>query len=423
MENGTFSFENSNFSNNFNYNSLSGLGESDYENEDLFKENLYSDDINLNNKLDENVSETEDFNSNILNNFSQDKNDNISHLNDYNKVDDSFWFNINTNNSLDEETKIDSSYSKNANIEDVNENSNELDNLSKNNEYETTQNEKETINDNSETYNSNLDNIKLEEETNTHNELDQLERKETDTSIQDFENDEVEISKEENSDTNENNDFNQDDDLDDIEISDTPIEELEDLTKYDEENIEETDIGNLFDKVSVNVKEASDIFRRNTEMKSKIDKRFKELKDLQNDIETKRQNQVNEINSYKDEVFKKLTEKKDEIEKRLNMLKEMQSDLENEKKEFEEYRKEETKKIEDIKEEIQSSYDERREELNHVEELLRKQKDELDQERNQLSLDKIQYEADKNELANNLLKFNDLVDTFTNGVNTVKEDN
>ena len=34
---------------------------------------------------------------------------------------------------------------------------------------------------------------------------------------------------------------------------------------------------------------------------------------------------------------------------------------------------------------------------------LRKQKDALDEERNQLSLDRIQYESDKNELANNLL--------------------
>ena len=47
---------------------------------------------------------------------------------------------------------------------------------------------------------------------------------------------------------------------------------------------------------------------------------------------------------------------------------------------------------------------------------MRKQKDALDEERNQLSLDKIQYEADKNELANNLLKFNQIVDSFTIGM-------
>ena len=55
------------------------------------------------------------------------------------------------------------------------------------------------------------------------------------------------------------------------------------------------------------------------------------------------------------------------------------------------------------------------------EDVLRKQKDSLDEERSQLSLDRIQYESDKNELANNLLKFNELVNSFTNGMNNIKE--
>ena len=63
--------------------------------------------------------------------------------------------------------------------------------------------------------------------------------------------------------------------------------------------------------------------------------------------------------------------------------------------------------ISKVQKQVQAAYDERREELEHIEDVLRKQKDALDEERNQLSLDKIQYESDKNELANNLLKFND----------------
>ena len=53
---------------------------------------------------------------------------------------------------------------------------------------------------------------------------------------------------------------------------------------------------------------------------------------------------------------------------------------------------------------------------NELEDKLRKQKDSLDEEKRQLSLDRIQYEADKNELANNMLKFNEIVGTFTDGV-------
>lgn len=206
-----------------------------------------------------------------------------------------------------------------------------------------------------------------------------------------------------------------------IEISDTPIEELNQLTSYEKETIESTDINSLFDKVSVNVKDASDIFRKNTEMKQKIDSRFEQLKKLQSELENSRQKQIDEVNSYKEEVLEKLTEKKEEIEKRLNLLKDSQAALEKKMNDFEDYKKKEQENIDRVQKEVQAAYDDRREELNHIEDSLRKQKDALDEERNQLSLDRIQYEADKNELANNLLKFNELVNSFTSSVNGSKE--
>lgn len=196
--------------------------------------------------------------------------------------------------------------------------------------------------------------------------------------------------------------------------------DLTKLTEYEEPEIEITDINGLFDKVNVNVKEASDIFRRNTEMKDKIDSRFNELKKLQSEIEKSKQENIKEVDKYKEEVVQKLTSKKNEIEERLNVLKNLQVELENEKKEFEIYKKEQTELMEKTKENIENAYDDRKKELNHIEDILRKQKDSLDEQRNELSLDRIQYEADKNELANNLLKFNELVNSFTNGVNEAK---
>ena len=228
--------------------------------------------------------------------------------------------------------------------------------------------------------------------------------------------------------TNEFN--NQVSDIDDSEdesegeefvISETPIEELKKLAKYEDEYVEQTDINSLFDKVSVNVKDASEIFRKNSDMKAKIDTRFDELKKLQSEVESSKQKQLDEVNKYKEEVLGKLTEKKEEIEKRLNTLKEYQANLEKEKLEFEKYKKTEQANIEKVQKEVQAAYDDRREELNAIEDALRKQKDDLDAERSQLSLDRIQYEADKNELANNLLKFNELVNSFTNGVNAGRE--
>ena len=205
-------------------------------------------------------------------------------------------------------------------------------------------------------------------------------------------------------------------------MSDTPIEEINKLTEFETEKIDSIDINTLFDRVGVNVKEASDIFKKNTEMKEKIDSRFEELKKLQLEVEKSKQNQYDEINAYKTEVLDKLNEKKEEIEKRLNKLKEFQSSLEKEKEEFEAYKKVEKEEIEKVQREVQEAYDSRREELNHVEDILRKQKDALDEERSQLSLDRIQYEADKNELANNLLKFNEIVDSFTNGMDKLNKE-
>ena len=131
---------------------------------------------------------------------------------------------------------------------------------------------------------------------------------------------------------------------------------------------------------------------------------------------------MEEIDRYRDEVLDKLTEKKSEIEQRLNVLKDLQATLEKEKTEFEEYKRKEQANISKVQKEVQAAYDERREELEHIEDVLRKQKDSLDEERNQLSLDKIQYEADKNDLANNLLKFNQIVNSFTNGIEMKPEE-
>jgi chromosome segregation ATPase len=207
-----------------------------------------------------------------------------------------------------------------------------------------------------------------------------------------------------------------------IEMSETPIDDLKKLTEYEDDKIDSTNINSLFDKLSVNVKDASEIFRKNTSLKEKIDTRFEELKSLQSELENSRRKQIDEIDKYRDEVLNKLSEKKSEIEKRLNILKDLQATLEKEKTEFEDYKRKEQSKISKIQKEVQSAYDERREELEHIEDVLRKQKDSLDEERNQLSLDKIQYEADKNDLANNLLKFNQIVNSFTNGIEMKTEE-
>lgn len=342
--------------NNFNYDSISGLGQSDYENEDLFAVNTDTENYDYN--IDTNYNSFDDENSNFGVPFAQE-------------------YKLEEENSLDE-------------------NQNEVDDFEEVFIQPLPEVEEKSVEEDTQTIPAIGPGLPVYEEQSE---------------------DVVDIPTEV---IEENNDINEEP-VEEVVLSETPIEQLQKLTEYEEEKIEKTDINALFDKVSGNFKDASDIFRKNSDLKAKIDTRFEELKKLQSEIENSRKTQIDEINKYKEEVVAKLTEKKEEIEKRLNLLKESQATLEKEKQEFEQYRKKEQENIDKVQKEVQSAYDDRREELGHIEDVLRKQKDALDEERSQLSLDRIQYESDKNELANNLLKFNELVNSFTNGMNNIKE--
>ncbi len=333
----------------FTYDSISGLGESDYENEDLFNTEVNNDTTPVEN-----------------NNFGISSLDSAAE--DTNVEEPSFDY-----YTQDNENEQEDANNVETPTEDINEVEAPSDNVPNNTEEELP------------SVDENLETVSEPEEVES---LEPQENSESD---------------------------------DTITLSDTPIEELNKLTEYEEDNIDSTDINDLFEKVSVNVKDASEIFRKNNDLKQKIDSRFDELKKLQSEIENSKKSQFDEINEYKEEVLNKLTEKKEEIEKRLNLLKDSQASLENEKQEFEEYKKKEQDNIDKVQKEVQAAYDNRREELAHIEDVLRKQKDALDEERSQLALDRIQYESDKNALANNLLKFNELVSAFKDGVSEPKE--
>lgn len=403
---------------NFEYNDISGLGESNYENEDLFNSNINNDVQEV-----EQVTEVHDFNFKEpveINDFSpsfelmseEQPNNFIEEPIIEENNEDSFYKPVNVfeneiieeNNNEDFE-QIDNTFEdsepievfKDSPFDNPNFTFGESEDVIKNIDDEDNQNleieEAENF-----LSNSKIDNEFLEENPETFNNSmsDNFEYEVVAPIIEPSPEEKIAAS------TNI--------------ISDTPIEELNKLTEYEEEKISVTDIKALFNRVGTNVQEASDIFIKNTEMKEKIDAKFEELKQLQAQVENAKKTQYDEINSYKEEVFGKLNEKKNEVEDRINKLKEFQDNLEKEKEEFEKYKKEQTDEIERVQKEVQDAYESRREELNHIEDVLRKQKDSLDEERNQLSLDKIQYEADKNELANNLLKFNQIVDSFTIGM-------
>lgn len=404
--------------NNFDYNSINGLGQSDYENEDLFNTEVdYNQQLNNSN----------DFRIADFNTTAPMENSNV--INEYNNVQNVpvLDSSLATNNSVvsNENTDIQFNEVPTEQVQPPLPPLEEVQNI----EPESVlmeQPEPDTVADlfTEEPEAAESENMEMVEQPIPSMETQEVQQPEVLDDLPHVEEYKVEENEPNIEPTIEPEpviDNDTQSETPNINLSETPIEDLNKLTEYEEDNVEKSDISDLFNRVSVNFKDASDIFRKNTDLKQKIDKRFEELKKLQSEVENSKKNQKDEVNKYKEEVLEKLTEKKDEIEKRLNLLKETQAKLEKEKQEFEDYKKKEKENISKIQKEVQAAYDDRREELSHIEDVLRKQKDSLDEERNQLSLDKIQYESDKNELANNLLKFNDLVNSFTSGVEQIEE--
>lgn len=459
-----FGFEPDNDKKTFDYNDLSGLGQSDYENEDIFNAEVDSDNVsstfvefkpeNSEEQFDYNLENTTEYKpsdiftsyDNGYSNYEEIKKemDNYNSFgesnsifadnqaNDFNSqysdfVVDNYSESALSNEQIDydNENVMNPVFDFKNNLVSEEENTEESDTSVTETDDITVVDKDETleIDKQSEEFEDIETSISYDEvsEENIEDNLD------SDTVVTDVTETFEETEQLEDdgavtnyTETSEESDIEEEKQTDIFSV--TPIEELNKLTEYAEEKIQTTDIKELFDRVGVNVKEASDIFKKNTEMKEKIDSRFEQLKKLQSEVEKAKKAQYDEINSYKEEVLNKLTDKKEEIEKRLNKLKEYQASLEKEKQEFEQYRKTEKEEIERVQREVQDAYDTRREELSHIEDVLRKQKDALDEERSQLSLDRIQYEADKNELANNLLKFNEIVDSFTNGMDKINKE-
>lgn len=180
--------------------------------------------------------------------------------------------------------------------------------------------------------------------------------------------------------------------------------------------VEETDINSIFQMANNNVKEATNIFHRNMEMKLKIEEKYKDLKREKEDFELKKVADRKKLDAYREEVFEKLKSKKQEVETEINNLKIAQKKLEKEKASFEEQKRDELSKIKQEKNEAFEEIHEKRSELEALEVSLRLERENLEEEKRQLELDRIKYESDTSELKANLLKFNELVGEFTVGI-------
>lgn len=169
------------------------------------------------------------------------------------------------------------------------------------------------------------------------------------------------------------------------------------------------DLNQLFNKVSNNVRGASEIVNRNVEIKRKIDDKINELKRLQQEHENIKKKDIEEINAYKDEVYTKLQHKKIDMEKDLKELRDAQIKLEQERKDFENYKSSAMANLTKLEKELKDRYEDRNKNIEQIEKGLVKRKEQLDNERAAIT-------KERQELADNLVKFNKLVSEFTQGM-------
>ncbi len=176
------------------------------------------------------------------------------------------------------------------------------------------------------------------------------------------------------------------------------------------------DLNSIFEIVNNNVKEATNLFNKNIEMKRKIEEQLDALRKDKEEHEAKKNADYQKIKTYKQEVYDKLKAKKEEVESEIASLKETQIKIINEKNKFEKYKREELTRLKEQEAKNQIILEEEKAKLEEEKNKLKVEKNSLEEAKHSLELDRIKYENDKNELANNLMKFNELVGDFTVGI-------
>lgn len=183
------------------------------------------------------------------------------------------------------------------------------------------------------------------------------------------------------------------------------------------------DIGNIFERANNNVKEATNIFQKNLLLKQQLEEKIKKLNEERDIFEKQKELEYEKINEYKKTAYEKLKQKKAVIEKSIDELKQQQEKLNADKVEFQEKRKQEIEKLKDEKQKNILFMKDKKQQLEKLEQELRVEQENLNEAKEQLKLDRIQCESDKSELANNLIKFNELVGEFTVGIEKFSDEN
>ena len=184
------------------------------------------------------------------------------------------------------------------------------------------------------------------------------------------------------------------------------------------------DIQSMFDRINNNVKEATDIFTKNLEMRNRLQEDLDNIKREKEELEQSKvafekmkQESYQKFNEKRQVEISKIDAQRKEVEAELERLSEGQAKLENDINAFQEKKNHEYKLFNEEKNKALYDIEISKKQVEVQEENIREERNRIDEEKRQLKLTQVKLDSDKSDLASNLAKFNDLVKNFTVGIN------
>lgn len=201
--------------------------------------------------------------------------------------------------------------------------------------------------------------------------------------------------------------------------------ETEDTNKKDEltSDKESKELEEVLKKSNANAKNLEELYKQNLLLKQQIDRDKLILKKARENFELEIKQRYKELNDYKNDMNSILEKNKNDISLEYDELTKKQEAFEKEKQKFENSKKKQQASFKLKTEQQEALLDTKRCELESIEFDLKLKKEKLDSLRKKLEFDIKEFNTKKQELANNLGRFNSLVASLGRGMDKIKDKN
>lgn len=201
--------------------------------------------------------------------------------------------------------------------------------------------------------------------------------------------------------------------------------ETEDTNKKDEltSDKESKELEEVLKKSNANAKNLEELYKQNLLLKQQIDRDKLILKKARENFELEIKQRYKELNDYKNDMNSILEKNKNDISLEYDELTKKQEAFEKEKQKFENSKKKQQASFKLKTEQQEALLDTKKCELESIEFDLKLKKEKIDSLRKKLEFDIKEFNTKKQELANNLGRFNSLVASLGRGMDKIKDKN